>query len=222
MITILSTKKLQINQKQILLDAGFSVVEADFIAIQQKEIAFYKINQNLIFTSQHSVLSLMSNSNFTEHAAWLKQKNVFCVGIKTKELLESSGFNVIAYTDYAADLAKIITLLYGKEKFTFFSGNLRRDTLPHALQNASVDFNEMEIYDTLITPHKIQGSFNGILFFSPSGVESYLKHNKISRETCFCIGTTTAEALQEITDKIILADQPTVENVIIQCVSHYK
>jgi len=221
-IRILSTKKLLVNQKQFLLNAGFSLVEADFIAIQQKEIRFDKINENLIFTSQNSVLSLMNNSNFAEHADLLKQKNVFCVGIKTKQLLESNGFKVIAYTGYAADLAEIITLIYGKEKFTFFSGNLRRDTLPLALKNAAVDFNEIEIYDTLLTPHRMNSAFDGILFFSPSGVESYLKYNKISRETCFCIGTTTAEALQKTTDKILLANQPTVENVIIQCINNYK
>jgi len=38
--------------------------------------------------------------------------------------------------------------------------------------------------------------FDGILFFSPSAVESYLKSNTIKDEMCFCIGETTAEALE--------------------------
>src|SRR5690606_7752508 len=121
-------------------------------------------------------------------------------GLKTKSLLEENGFNVIAYTGYAADLAEIITLIYAKEKFTFFSGNLRRDTLPETLSNAKVVFNEIEVYETILTPKKMNGTFDGILFFSPSGVESYLKNNKITTENCFCIGTTTAETLEKITN----------------------
>ena len=63
---------------------------------------------------------------------------------------------------------------------------------------------------------------DAILFFSPSGIESYLKDNTITDEKCFCIGTTTAEALQEITENIIIAKQQTVENVIVQAINFYS
>jgi uroporphyrinogen-III synthase len=221
-IRILSTKKLEVNQKQFLLNANIAVVEADFISIHQKKITIETVNENLIFTSQNAVVSLIANLEGSEILELLKKKNVFCVGMKTKGLLEENGFNVIAYTGYAADLAEIITLIYGKEKFTFFSGNLRRDTLPEALSNNEVVFNEIQVYETILTPQKVTGKFDGILFYSPSGIESYLKNNKISKETCFCIGTTTADALENTTDNIIIANQPTVENVIIQCLNFYK
>lgn len=221
-IRILSTKKLLVNQKQFLLNAAISLVEADFISIKQKNVAIESVHDNLIFTSQNSVVSLIENLNSSDKLALLKQKNVFCVGMKTKGLLEENGFNVIVYTGYAADLAEIITLIYSKEKFTFFSGNLRRDTLPEALSTAKVVFNEIEVYETKLTPQKVSGNFDGILFYSPSGIESYLKDNKITSETCFCIGTTTAQALENVTDNVIIANQPSVENVIIQCINFYK
>ena len=221
-IRVLSTKKLLVNQKQFLLNANISLVEADFISINQKKVNIETINENLIFTSQNAVLSLIENLKGTETIEFLKKKNVFCVGMKTKGLLEENGFNVIAYTGYAADLAEIITLIYGKEKFTFFSGNLRRDTLPDALKEAKIVFNEIEVYQTILNPQKVNGTFDGILFYSPSGIQSYLKDNKINKETCFCIGTTTADALENITNNVIIANQPTVENVIIQCINYYK
>ena len=220
-IRILSTKKLLVNQKQFLLNANISLVEADFISIEQKKVAIETVNENLIFTSQNSVLSVVENLEGTETLDLLRKKNVFCVGMKTKGLLEENGFNVIAYTGYAADLAEIITLIYGKEKFTFFSGNLRRHTLPEALSNAKITFNEIEVYETNLTPQKISGTFDGILFYSPSGIESYLKNNKIKNETCFCIGTTTADALENVTNNVVIANQPTIENVIIQCINFY-
>lgn len=221
-IRILSTKKLLVNQKQFLLNANMSLVEADFISIKQKKVAIETINENLIFTSQNAVLSLIENIESTETLDLLKKKNVFCVGMKTKALLEENGFNVVAYTGYAADLAEIITLIYNKEKFSFFSGNLRRDTLPEALKEAKIVFNEMEVYQTILNPQKVNGPFDGILFYSPSGIESYLKNNKITKETCFCIGTTTAEALEKTINNVVIANQPTVENVIIQCINFYK
>lgn len=221
-IRILSTKKLLVNQKQFLLNANISLVETDFISIDQKKVVLKTLNENLIFTSQNSVLSVIENLQETENLEQLKKKNVFCVGLKTKALLEKNGFNVVAYTGYAADLAEIITLIYNKEKFTFFSGNLRRDTLPEALKEAKIVFNEIEVYQTILNPQKVNGTFDGILFYSPSGIQSYLKDNKINKETCFCIGTTTADALENITNNVIIANQPTVENVIIQCINYYK
>ncbi|OXA79336.1 uroporphyrinogen-III synthase [Flavobacterium aquidurense] len=217
-IQILSTKKLSGEQKQALTAANIDVIDTDFIQTQNKSFELKDLNENLIFTSQNAVHSILSHPKAEE----LKSKNVFCVGLKTKILLSESGFNVVAYTGYASDLAEIITLIYRSESFTFFSGNLRRDTLPQALKEAEVKFNEIQVYDTSLTPQKIKTAVDAILFFSPSGVESYLKDNTIKKETCFCIGETTADALHKITKNIIIADQPTVEDVIEDVIEEYK
>ncbi|MGO4772579.1 uroporphyrinogen-III synthase [Flavobacterium sp. W22_SRS_FK3] len=217
-IQILSTKILSNSQKQEFVKANIEVIESDFIQTQSKSFELKDLNLNLIFTSQNAVHSVLSNPNAEE----LKSKNVFCVGLKTKILLSENGFDVVAYTGYASDLAEIITLIYRNESFTFFSGNLRRETLPKALKDAEVKFNEIQVYDTSLTPQKIKTAVDAILFFSPSGVESYLKDNTIKKETCFCIGETTAEALHKITKNIIIADQPTVEDVIEDVITEFS
>lgn len=217
-INIISTKILSGIQKQELINANFEVTEADFIATKKQQFELNAINDNLIFTSQNAAQSVLENTNCEE----LKSKNVFCVGLKTKILLSESGFNVVAYTGYASDLAEIITLIYANESYTFFSGNLRRETLPKALKEAGVKFNEIQVYETSLTPQKIKTKADAILFFSPSGVESYLKENTIKKEICFCIGETTAEALGKTTKNIIIADQPSVEDVIEDVIEEYK
>jgi uroporphyrinogen-III synthase len=217
-IKILSTKILLNHQKQALLEAGFSITEANFIKTENSDFDLNGINLNLIFTSQNAAQSVLLHPKCEE----LKTKNVFCVGIKTKALLEENGFNVDVYVDYASDLAEIITLIYSKESFTFFSGNLRKETLPKALKEAKVNFNEIQVYETTLTPQKIKTPVDGILFFSPSAIESYLKDNKIKNEICFCIGNTTAEALDKTTRNIIVADQPSVENVIEDVIEEFK
>jgi len=146
-IQILSTKKLLPTQKQVLLEANIALIEEDFIETKIKNFELSKVNDNLIFTSQNAVQSVLQHPNCSE----LKSKNVFAVGMKTKDVLTENGFNVIAYTGYASDLAEIISLIYGKETFTFFSGNLRRDVLPNTLKENEITFNEIEVYETNIT-----------------------------------------------------------------------
>ena len=227
-IKILSTKILLSNQKQELLAANFDLIEADFIKTENLNFDLKGINDNLIFTSQNAAQSVLQHPN----GSALNSKNVYCVGLKTKILLSESGFNVVAYTGYASDLAEIITLIYSNESYTFFSGNLRKETLPKALSEANVKYNEIQVYETTLTPQKISSpnpskggekNFDGILFFSPSGVESYLKDNKIKNEICFCIGNTTAEALEKNKVKnIVIANQPSVEDVIEDVIEEYK
>lgn len=219
MKAILSTKKLLENQKQMLLDHSIALIEESFIETILKDFKLENINENLIFTSQNAVLSLLQNKNWET----LKSKPVFCVGLKTQELLTSKGFNVIAFTGYAADLAEIISLIYAKESFTFFNGNLRRDILPNTLKENEIICNEIEVYETSLTSKKIVKKTDGILFFSPSAVESYFKLNTIKNEICFCIGESTAEALENRNiQNIIIAEKPTVENVINDVIEQYK
>lgn len=221
--TILSTKILSTIQKQVLLANTIQVVEADFIKTENAAFEIKNLNKNLIFTSQNAVLSILQHSKIEE----LKQKTVFCVGLKTKELLNENGFTVEAYTGYAEDLAEIITLVYSDESFTFFSGNLRRDTLPEMLTENEITFNEIKVYDTTLTPHKITDKVDGILFFSPSAVTSYLKKNTLANEKLFCIGNTTADALRDVLSEtkiknIKTAYQPSVENVIEQVIEYFN
>lgn len=218
MIRILSTKKLLPNHKQFLLNAGLSVMEADFISIQYTPFEFVAIRQNLLFTSQNAFAGFLLN----EESPKYKDRAIFCVGSKTKQAIEKAGYSVTASADYAEALADVIIKEHSGEDFTFFSGSMRRDTLPDALAAAKIDCNEIEVYKTVLSPHIIKSRVDGLLFLSPSGIESYLNANGISNETCFCIGNTTAEALKGITEDIIIAKKPTVENVIIQCINYYK
>lgn len=194
-----------------------AVDDFDFIATNAKKFKLDQVYDNLIFTSQNAVQAVLQHPNCDQ----LKSKKVFAVGMKTKSILTENGFNVVAYTGYAADLAEIISLVYSKESYTFFCGNLRRDELPNTLKENGILFNEIETYETALTPQKIKHQPDGILFFSPSAVESYLKLNSINDELCFCIGETTAEALEKNkTKNRIIAGKATVEQLIQDVITY--
>lgn len=215
---ILSTKKLLPNQRALLLHAGFRLIEADFIKIEYRNTDLSHVLDHIIFTSKNAVKSVLQHKN----SAGLKNKPCFCVGKKTARLLEQNGFKVIMQKNYAKELAAEILRDYAHYGFTFFCGNLRKDDLPEALSEHHVRFNEIEAYTTLMTPRKITSPLDGILFFSPSGVESYLAENSITDEVCLCIGTTTARSLEGVAKNIVIARAPEVESVIAGTAKYFE
>lgn len=201
-----------------LLNAGFSVVEADFVKISLLTFQLKNTPTLLLFTSQNGVQSVLNHPKVND----LKTIPAICVGSKTAELLQENGFRVLVWKDYAQELAPIIQEKFAQEHIAFFAGNLRRNVLPEAMIQANIRFDEYLVYQNDEASVKIEAKTNGILFYSPSGIKNYLKKNTITNQTCFCIGTTTADALKGITENIVIARQQTVENVIVQCINYYK
>lgn len=215
-IGILATKKLAQNQKQYLLNAGFKVIDEDFIHIQPITFEIKNTNDILIFTSQNAVLNVLAYKEKLIH------KPAICVGEKTKQLLLENGFSVVCFHLDASELIKHVENEYLNNSFTFFCGTSRLNTIPDFLNRKNIKHQIIEVYETLETPVKLASKMDGILFFSPSGVSSYIKKNKITNEMCFCIGSTTASAVERITKNIVIANHPSVENVIIQCIHYFK
>ena len=215
-IGIIATKKLAPNQKQYLLNAGFWVMDEDFIAVKPIDFEISGTQDLLLFTSQNAVLHVLKHKEILLHSS------VLCVGEKTEQLLKNNGFSVLTNQPDAEALVKIIEKKYLDKSITFFCGKDKLDTIPLFLKEKKIPHQIIEVYETLETPIKISPKMDGILFFSPSGVLSYSEENKITNEICFCIGSTTAKAVEPFTRNIIMANQPTIENVIIQCINYFK
>ncbi|MCG9971347.1 uroporphyrinogen-III synthase [Christiangramia crocea] len=214
MPTVLSTKKLAPNQKELLLNAGIGLVEYNAIQIQftHLELPSKKV-ENAIFTSRNAVKAILEKD--------LKIENNFCVGDKTAALLEKNGYHITEKAQNSEKLAQKLVEFYQTRQFHFFCGNKRRDELPTILKEHNVDFSEIKVYKTSLNLRKFESDFDGILFFSPSAVKSFTNKNKI-KSPVFCIGPTTAEEAAKHTKKIIVASHPGIENVIARLVAFFK
>lgn len=215
MPTVLATKILEPHQKQLLLNAGISVVEynaikIDFIDFDPGKNRF----KNAIITSKNTALAIIRKNLIIE--------NCFCVGEKTAYFLKENKYTISEIAEYGTDLAAIITKKYPDENFSFFCGDKRREELPSILKENAIDLEEIQVYKTLLNPKEFQQEFDGVLFFSPSGVKSFFSQNKMKNSTAFCIGTTTASEAEKFTEKIIISTKPSIENVIIQVVKKYR
>jgi uroporphyrinogen-III synthase len=214
MKTILSTKILTQEQKQPLENAHIQLTEYAAIDIDFVEFDGDIIVENAIITSQNAAKAIIDKKVLIRHC--------FCVGEKTQAFLEEYGQNVIKMTHYAEELAKIIQKKYKNEHFTFFCGNLRRDTIPEALKTNHISFIEIEVYKTTLNPQAIEGAFDGVLFFSPSCVESYVAKNNLEQQIAFCIGETTAEEVKKYSKNSVIASHPTIESVLEKVVKYLR
>ncbi|SFU27055.1 uroporphyrinogen-III synthase [Pustulibacterium marinum] len=214
---ILSTKKLTLSQQELLLNKGFSLVQADFIKIDFMKINADKFYPNIIITSKNGVLSLEKQQLLNR----LENKTVYCVGSKTERLLADKGIEVAQHFQNAKTLADFIVSEKNTEAFTYICGNIRRKELPNILKENHIVLDEKIAYKTLFSPLKTNSDFDGVLFFSPSLVESYFFNNQLSG-AAFCIGETTAKSAAQYTQNIITASQPTIENVIVKVVKYFE
>lgn len=217
MKTLLSTKKLMRAQQELLLNAHVAFVEYDAVKIEFIDFTLpQQTISNVIFTSQNALRATISR---------LKDKKAircFCVGEKTKRKLEENGLNVVMWALNASELAVYIAQNHKNEHFDFFCGNRRRDELPSMLASNHIAFNEIQVYQTVLYPKQFSQRFDALLFFSPSGVQSFVKANQFGESEVICIGPTTASEAKKYTDKITVANSPSIESVIVKAVNKLK
>lgn len=210
MKNILSTKKLSTVQKDQLLQEGVCAVDYDAISITFLDFKAPEVIDNAIFTSQQAVRSFLEKSQGV-----LSIKNCFCVGQKTKSLLEENGLKVIEIGQNATELAQKIAKNYKNCVFYYFCGTIRREELPKALKSEKISLFEVKTYKTVLKTKKFDQNWDGILFFSPSGVASYISENKPQTNTrAFCIGQTTAASAKKHFKSVVVAPTNTIESVL--------
>ncbi|MFT3908500.1 MAG: uroporphyrinogen-III synthase [Ferruginibacter sp.] len=210
------------NDKGIDIDI-LSFIETEpieSVEVQQEIEAVLNAAATVVFTSMNAVEAVEEHV-IDEQPEWI----IYCIGNTTKELVKKYfPLSKIAGTaDSSAELAALIIEESSAEEVVFFCGDLRRDELPTMLKQQDIEVNEIVVYQTMLVPHKVQKEYLGILFFSPSAVESFFIKNKLSPTTIlFAIGVTTAATIRKHTgNKILIADQPGKENLVEKMIEYF-
>lgn len=88
----------------------------------------------------------------------------------------------------------------GSGRVLILKGDRSMENVSDALSDRGVVVEQRMVYKTVLQPHHVNVRGNdAVLFYSPSGVEGFLKgHNRLQK-TCkiFAIGPTTAKAVRE-------------------------
>lgn len=228
-ISILSTRpideSLSKEAKQLNIDIDvLSFIETKPIRSietqQEIEKALLK-SSAVIFTSMNAV-EAVANELDGQQPDW----RIYSIGNTTKQLVKKYfGEEVMAGTaDSAAELAELIAEEEESNEVFFFCGDQRRDELPYILKSNDIEVNEIVVYQTIPVKHKIEKTYHGILFFSPSAVESFFSNNKINdKPILFAIGNTTTTALKKYSNnKIIISDEPGKENLVRKLMEYFS
>ncbi len=223
---ILSTKKLLPELVALAAGHGIEVKEQEFISVkpvmtkEKWEEVFKWVGASaatVVFTSAHAVEAV----NRYLHP-YLNQYDVtwkiFCLSGRTKlavEQCQELKDRIVATADNATSLAEKIRK-HQVSEVIFFCGDQRRDELPQLLSENGIRVNEVTVYQTVETPIVVNYDWNGILFFSPSAVNSFFSLNRLQDFTlCFAIGSTTAQALSgSTTNRIITSKFPSQESMM--------
>ncbi|WP_347923150.1 hydroxymethylbilane synthase [Pontimicrobium sp. SW4] len=215
---VYSTKTLTTDQR-LLFNEKVIVESSDFIKISLNRIKPQIIRQpikNVVITSKNTVEALLNNFSAVE----LQFQNIYCVGRRTKRLVEKRIGPVKHAEKNAKALAEYLVNYIDGTEVTYFCSDLRLDALPTILDDNNIKVNEVEAYQTKYDTQKVKDSVEGVMFYSPSTVQSYLKENDPDK-IAFCIGETTANEAKNKFSDVRIAKVPTVESVIELVNEHF-
>jgi hydroxymethylbilane synthase len=210
-INIYSTKALTPSQVN-LFHEGVAVDSSDFIQISLNRLSpnIIKNNtKNIIITSKNAVQALTTSFSPED----LRFENIYCVGRRTKRLVEQRIGPVKHVEKNATKLAEYLVEFIEGTEVTYFCSNMRLDDLPRILEKNNITVHEIEAYETRLVSEKVAESLEGVMFYSPSTVKSYMQGNQ-AQGIAFCIGETTATEARRHFKDVRVAKVPTVESVI--------
>ncbi len=209
--TIFSSKLLSPGQKDLFNDK-LNVGSSDFIkttANRIKPIVMKATHQNVVITSKNGVDAILNNCPAED----LDFKTIYCVGRRTKRLIEQKIGPVKHTEKNANSLANYLVEFMDGTEISYFCSDIRMDDLPAVLNENNISVLEVEAYSTKLEAPKLKDSIEGVMFYSPSTIKSFLQKNK---PTCiaYCIGESTAKEARKYFKEVQVSKIPTVESVI--------
>ena len=197
---ILSTKILSQELCEKIHDSGFDLIQMDFIEIVKSQAQQKIDNQAVMISSKNA-------ADFID----LHGRDIYCVGQKTQVAIEANDVQVSRVFSDSQEMALHVASKY--KTATFICGVRRMNRVHEVFQEMGGELQIIEAYNTLLTPSAVPGYFSLVLFFSPSGVESFFADNSFDG-TAICIGNTTrCEELKHIKQADV-SNTTTIESVV--------
>ncbi|MEX0723706.1 MAG: uroporphyrinogen-III synthase [Gracilimonas sp.] len=221
---IVFTTQLSEEKRGMLENGQFLIESEPFITIEYSMPALWRSQvpektDAWIFTSKKAVKAvspLIHDLGIPQH--------VFAVGSKTAEALQEMEIKVSFPEEYNAGALATMMQELDLNEVVHFCGNLKAADLAKLL-GEEVNLTSVEVYQTKLTGHKMDdlSDFNGIVFMSPSAVESFSKQNSVNENMqVFCIGPTTEEAANEAgMQNCIIPEYATMDSLMDSIEDYY-
>jgi len=231
-INILSTSPLyqplidKLAENNIAIDVSSMIetepVAAETLSEQLKDLFTQQLT--VVFTSTNAVSSVVAALKGAKPNWQIYSTSKATADAVTKYFGAKS---IVATADNASKLADKIIKAKCKNTI-FFCGNKARYELPEKLTKARIGVQQITVYNTITTSIKVEKFYDGIMFFSPSGVESFVAENEFDPATIlFGIGDTTGYALSDRTrfstrNRIIVSDTPSKDSMVDMVIDFFS
>ena len=229
-IKILSTKALSNDLKHLFSDLKFDLYHNDFISIQPLILNLPKHDGSWIFTSKNAVEAVFSSNQNIDNFF----NKIYCVGKNTKSLLVKKGQKMEIFGELlkgkkvakmaqnSSNLAEFISKTAKNEKFIFCRSNIKNEEFSNFFKKKNIELKELVAYNNVAKPKKYDQIFDAILFYSPSGIKSFMINNSLNNSYCVCIGQTTSKYAKRYSNKVLSCKVPTIENVINETIKLFE
>jgi uroporphyrinogen-III synthase len=228
-ISILCTRPLPSSLVEEAAANGIVIDELSFI--ETESILSVEVQQEIELASTEIATVVFTSMNAVDAVSVFLDGHqpdwsIYSIGTATARLVKAyfGEERIAGSASDAASLAELIAEDGLTGEVIFFCGDQRRDELPDILRQNNIEVNEIVVYQTIATPHKIDKDYFGILFFSPSAVQSFFSKNKVASKTIlFAIGNTTANEIKKHSNnKIIISDEPGKENLVAKMIEYFS
>jgi len=147
----------------------------------------------------------------------------FTVGKKSSKALEKLGYSVKIVSKNAFELSEEIQKNIEPCNLLHLCSSKVLSTLEKNFSKTNFKYEKLKVYETESIFPKCNNTIDSLVFFSPSGVESFIKNNKITNEKLFAIGNTTAKEIRKYTNKeITISKNENTEDLLKMINEYYK
>lgn len=227
-ISILSTKNLHPTSIELAKMHNIEIICHDWVQTQPNNSEhFYKqmdrLNKYIVFTSSKAAkvyAQFVANLNPSQ-----VERFVYCLAGHTLQVVNDiPSCKVVGTASNAKGLAKKIIGDSATRVVSFLASNIRREVLPAMLVQAGITVHEITAYFTKTIPITYNGYMEGCMFFSPSAVDAFFYSNTLPQQIpCFCIGTTTAEAVSAaVKNQIHISSFPSQQAMVETVINYFK
>ncbi len=222
MAKILSTKTLSEVSFERLLAAGHQISHYDIISAEP--LPFAAPRYDLYICSSQNAVNALSHYWKNQDQEHLLNTDWYCVGYKTAEALKKMGLRVVEIARSAKELIeeKLSNPELEKKRKLWLSGVKKTKETEAYIRSKKAD--AIDVYLTIPDLKKVSESFDVVLFFSPQGIEYFLKSNSIEEGVkVYCIGDTTAQKAENLNISVTaVAKTPSSERMVLDCILDLK
>ena len=222
MAKILSTKTLSEVSFERLLAAGHQISHYDLISAEP--LPFAAPRYDVYICSSQNAVSALSHYWKNQDQDHLLNTDWYCVGNKTAEALRKLDLRVVEIAYSAQELIEeklSIAELEEKRKLWLTGIKKTKETEAY-IRSKRAD--AIDVYLTVPNSKKVSESFDVVLFYSPQGIEYFLKNNSIDEGVkVYCIGETTAQKAKSLNLPVTaVAKTPSSERMVLDCILDLK